>query len=229
MTSSQEPPLTRRELRERERLREQQETSPTPDAAQAAPAQPVAAAPQTTEPQRPPVPPVQAAPPVQAPPPAAPAQVQPGYAAPRSAGAGTDPASPFGGAVVATPAGDPFASILPPPMGADTAMTPERTLTRRELRAMLDANSTGEFDELDFGDEPATQASPAPAPTANPFAPTPTPLRAPAPHQVADAAIADEPLIAPRPVGHWTDQLNAPVDQLLSRGGVSHGVPPIGP
>ena len=45
MTSSQEPPLTRRELRERERLREQQETSPTPDAAPAAPAQPVPAAP----------------------------------------------------------------------------------------------------------------------------------------------------------------------------------------
>ena len=33
MTSSQEPPLTRREARERERLREQQAAQPTPDAA----------------------------------------------------------------------------------------------------------------------------------------------------------------------------------------------------
>ena len=50
MTSSQEPPLTRRELRERERLREQQETSPTPDAAPAAPAQPVPTAPMRSVP-----------------------------------------------------------------------------------------------------------------------------------------------------------------------------------
>ncbi|MGH3703821.1 MAG: hypothetical protein ACRDT9_04255, partial [Agromyces sp.] len=33
MTSSQDPPLTRREMRERERLLEQQEPSATPDAA----------------------------------------------------------------------------------------------------------------------------------------------------------------------------------------------------
>ena len=38
-------------------------------------------------------------------------------------------------------------------------------------------------------------------------------------------------MAAPKPVGHWTDQLNVPLDraepfdQLLSRGGVSHGVP----
>ena len=231
MTSSQEPPLTRRELRERERLREQQETSPTPDAAPAAPAQPVPAAPPTSVPQ----PPVQAMPPVQA---APPVQAPPGYAAPRPAGAGIDPVSPFGGAVVSPAPVDPFASIPTPPSGADAAMTPERTLTRRELRAMLDANSMGEYDELDFGDEaeqpsmPAPQAAPGLGRTGfDPFAPKPTPLRTPAPHQVAEAAIADEPLIAPRPVGHWTDQLNAPVDraepfdQLLSRGGVSHGVP----
>jgi hypothetical protein len=237
MTSSQEPPLTRRELRERERLREQQETSPTPDAAPAAPAQVVPAAPQPSVPQAPPVQqappvkqaPVQAAPPVQSP---------PGYAAPRPAGAGADSASPFGGAVVSPAPGDPFASMPAPPSGADLPMTPERTLTRRELRAMLDANSMGEYDELDFGDDteqhamPAPQAAPGQAPNVfDPYAQKPTPVRAPAPHQVAEAAIADEPLIPPRPVGHWTDQLNAPVDraepfdQLLSRGGVSHGVP----
>ena len=33
MTSSQDPPLTRREMRERERLLEQQEPSATPDTA----------------------------------------------------------------------------------------------------------------------------------------------------------------------------------------------------
>jgi hypothetical protein len=66
---------------------------------------------------------------------------------------------------------------------------------------------------------------------ANPFASHPAPTRAPAPHQIADAAVADQPVAAPKPVGHWTDQLNMPVDrpepfdQLLSRGGVSHGVP----
>jgi hypothetical protein len=235
MTSSQEPPLTRRELRERERLREQQETSTTPDAA----AQPTPLVPPQPSPPQPPqtptvqAPAVQAAAPVQPVLPAAavpPTQAQPGYAAPRSAGAGADAASPFGGAVVAPSLGDPFGGIQLPPPDPD-AMTPERTLTRRELRAMLDGNSAGEFDELDFGDD-AVPAQQAAAPhVANPFAPQPTPIRAPAPHQLVEAAIADEPLVAPKPVGHWTDQLNAPVDraepfdQLLSRGGVSHGVP----
>jgi hypothetical protein len=116
--------------------------------------------------------------------------------------------------------------------------TPERTLTRRELRAMLDAHATGDFHDLDLDDESAAPAQAAPsapppvaAPHADPFAAPPAPARAPAPHQVADAAIADEPVAAPKPVGHWTDQLNVPLDraepfdQLLSRGGVSHGVP----
>jgi len=106
---------------------------------------------------------------------------------------------------------------------------------------MLDANAPGDFHDLDLDDEPAVPARPAPsapqaasrfpAPAANPFASPPVPTRAPAPHQVADAAIADEPVAAPKPVGHWTDQLNLPADraepfdQLLSRGGISHGVP----
>ncbi len=106
---------------------------------------------------------------------------------------------------------------------------------------MLDAHAPGDFHDLDLDDEPVAPARPAPAapqaaspvaaPAANPFAAPPAPTRAPAPHQVADAAIADEPVAAPKPVGHWTDQLNVPVDraepfdQLLSRGGVSHGVP----
>lgn len=221
MTSSQEPPLTRRELRERERLREQQATQATPDAAPAPTPQPAS--------------PPQPAPPAQAPAapqpiPAAPPTPSPGYTAPRPAG-GYDPSSPFGGAV-ATP--------LPAAPSPFEATTPERTLTRRELRAMLDANAAGDSHDLDLDDDPAAPARPAAAPQApppvaappaNPFASPPAPVRAPAPHQVADSAIADEPLAAPRPVGHWTDQLNLPADraepfdQLLSRGGVSHGVP----
>ena len=215
MTSSQEPPLTRRELRERERLREQQATQATPDAAPAPNPQPTAPPAQApVAPQ-----PIPAAPPAQA----------PGYTPPRPA-AGYDPASPFGGAVATPP---PAPTAAPSPF---EATTPERTLTRRELRAMLDANAPGDFHDLDLDGEPVAPAapqaaSPLPAPAANPFASPPVPTRAPAPHQVADAAIADEPVAAPKPVGHWTDQLNLPADQaepfdqLLSRGGVSHGVP----
>jgi hypothetical protein len=98
---------------------------------------------------------------------------------------------------------------------------------------MLDANARDEFD-LEFDDHAgAPPVAPPPAP-ASPFAstpPQPAPTRAPTPHQIAESAIADEPVAAPRPVGHWTDQLNAPIDraepfdQLLSRGGMSHGVP----
>jgi len=263
MTSSQEPPLTRREMRERERLREQQAASSTPDAAAAPPQQPAPPA------QPPPPPPVQSYPPAQQPPPPvqayppAPQPVQPappsGYNAPRTAGGFADPSSPYGGAIVAPapPAANPYSppqaqtpppvppQALPPapavPQQAPVApqpTTPERTLTRRELRAMLDAHAAGEFHDLDFDDDPAVPPAPTPptsppvaAPVSNPFAQQPVPTRAPAPHQVAEAAIADEPVAAPKPVGHWTDQLNAPVDraepfdQLLSRGGVSHGVP----
>jgi hypothetical protein len=252
MTSSQEPPLTRRELRERERLREQHAASSTPDAAAAPPQQP---APPPQPP--PPSPPVQAYPPVPQPVQPAPQPAPPtGYNAPRPAGGFADSSSQFGGATVspAPPAAYPYSTPqapmppaapqplppapTPPQQQAPVApqpTTPERTLTRRELRAMLDAHAAGEFHDLDFDDEPAAPPAPAPppvaAPVSNPFGQQPVPTRAPAPHQVAEAAIADEPLAAPKPVGHWTAQLNAPVeraepfDQLLSRGGVSHGVP----
>ena len=253
MTSSQEPPLTRREMRERERLLAQQAESSTPDAA-AAPVAPAPAAPAQQPyqpaaiPQSAPVmpasvpgpAPVQPAAPPQAQPPAAP--TPPGYADPRSPGAYGDQRAPFGGAIAAPAPPNPFAPrpepVAPAPQRAQAPVpepsTPERTLTRRELRAMLDAHSGEGFDELDFDDEPAAQA-PAPAPAvpqqAAPFPPQPVPTRLPAPHQIADSAVADEPFATPKPVGHWTDQLNAPVeraepfDQLLSRGGTSHGVP----
>lgn len=237
MTSSQEPPLTRRELRERERLLEQQADTSTPDAA-AAPI-PAPAPPVQQPPVAPPMP-VQAVPqpqPPQAPNPAAPAA----YAAPRPAGAFGGQPAPFGGAVATPAPSNPFAPrpepVAPAPQygGAviDEPTTPERTLTRRELRSMLDAHSAEAFD-LELHDDPVAPAAP-PAPVAAthsaPFPPQPAPTRAPTPHQVAESAIADEATAAPKPVGHWTDQLNAPVDraepfdQLLSRGGMSHGVP----
>lgn len=249
MTSSQEPQLTRREARERERLLQQQADSSTTDAAAA----PIPAAPPAQRPpvQQPPVqqPPVQAVPQPQAP-------QYPGntsstaYAAPRSAGGYGEQPSPFGGAIATPAPANPFAPRPEPVTPAAAApqypravvpepATPERTLTRRELRAMLDANAREEFD-LEFDDHtvaPPVASAPAPAPApaaASPFAPfppQPAPTRAPTPHQIAESAIADEPVAAPKPVGHWTDQLNAPVDraepfdQLLSRGGMSHGVP----
>jgi hypothetical protein len=180
------------------------------------------------------------------------------YTAPRPAGGFSDPSSPFGGAVVAQPGTpesafpaqfDPTAAAPPRQEPVPEPSTPERTLTRRELRAMLDAHAAGEFHDLDIFDElqadalaaptpsaaPVTPApvpsAPVPSATSNPFGQPPAPTRSPAPHQVADAAIADEPAAAPKPVGHWTSQLDAPVeraepfDQLLSRGGISHGVP----
>ena len=248
MTSSQEPPLTRREMRERERLLEQQAASSTPDAPSAPTPAPQAPPAQQQVPPRAQVPP---APPQSVP---APPQAPPtDSTAPRPAGGFADPSSPFGGAIASPPSAapgsafppqfDPTASAPPRQEPVPEPSTPERTLTRRELRAMLDAHAAGEFHDLDIFDElgpetPSAPAAVAPAPaapvpsaTSNPFGQPPAPMRAPAPHQIADAAIADEPAAAPKPVGHWTSQLDAPIeraepfDQLLSRGGISHGVP----
>ncbi|WP_350349871.1 hypothetical protein ABIQ69_08215 [Agromyces sp. G08B096] len=125
---------------------------------------------------------------------------------------------------------------------SDDEETPERTLTRRELRALIDAHQGDADDDLGDGEagaprpaQPAPvaaaapqQVRPAPQPTAAPHAP----VRAPAPHQTTEAVLADQPAAAAKPVGHWTSQLDLPedrpepYDQLLSRGGaVSHGVP----
>ncbi len=226
MTSSQEPPLTRREARERERLlQEQQAAAATADAA----AEPAPAPPPPSDP----APERRSTPPVVAP---------PAFAAPR-------PAAPAETAAHGTAAASPEESfaprehlIVPPrsfesPAGRDAEShgdpsAPERTLTRRELRAMLDANHS-DLDDLELEEEADRAAVPA-AGGADPAQPVPAqhlPVRAPAPHQVAEAAIADEPVVVPKPVGHWTAQLNTPADraepfdQLLSRGGVSHGVP----
>lgn len=245
MTSSQDPPLTRREMRERERLLEQQEPSATPDAAgQPRPADALPSAP----PQQP-LPPVPAQ---SVPAPSLPvAATSPAYAAPRPAGAFGDAAVSFPAAPPATnPQQSPFAprpvvpapapaapaqppvgapayarpaveqaQVQPPQFGLNEATTPERTLTRRELRAMLDANQLDEFDlEDDEIDDPAPRQQ-------QPGAVAPFPA-------AASPALPIHPDESPSPaVGHWTSQLNAPIetaepfDQMLSRGGVSHGVP----
>ncbi|HET6672097.1 MAG TPA: hypothetical protein VFG92_01870 [Agromyces sp.] len=237
MTSSQEPQLTRRELRERERLLAQQAESSTPDTA----VTPNAGAETPVRPATPPAP----LPAVPAPPQTPPQHTPPppAYSAPRPAGAHGE-ASPFGGAIAGPAPTNPFAPPSSPLPSAPVSArypdavepeppTPERTLTRRELRAMLDANSDESFD-LDLDDPAAPTAQPVPSterPPAAPYPAAPAPIRAPAPHQVTESTLADEPVAAPKPVGHWTDQLNAPVeraepfDQLLSRGAVSHGVP----
>ena len=247
MTSSQEPPLTRREMRERERLLEQQSGQPTPDSdAQPAPAP--QAAPFT--------PPAPANPPVAATPPAAPVapsqpavrgpSTAPTFAPPRPGGGFPVPqGSPFGGpAVSPAPQNDPFSPrpVAPTPDPPISATTPERTLTRRELRAMLDVGQLDEFD-----DEVEASAAGAPhAPATRPAAPAPSPAmpaaqapsaRVSASHQQAAPTAApavkpaSDPTSATTNTGHWTSQLNVPIDepepfdQLLSRGALSHGVP----
>lgn len=241
MTSSQDPPLTRREMRERERLLEQQEPSASPDAvsntASAPPAPlpvPTPAAPQ----------PVPAAPAQAVPAPSLPVSASsPAFAAPRPAAGFGDGAAPFGATPVAPAAPQqqsPFAprQVPPPPSAfqaqhqadhtpasarppmpqpaSTEATTPERTLTRRELRAMLDG---AQLDEFDLEDEETAHAVAAPR-VDSLLPPVAIPGRPFDPAAPASAA-----------VGHWTSQLNAPVeaaepfDQLLSRGGVGHGVP----
>jgi hypothetical protein len=113
-----------------------------------------------------------------------------------------------------------------PQYGSNEATTPERTLTRRELRAMLDSNQLEEFDLEDEAiGEPAQQQQQQQQ-QQQPAVSLPVAASPMHPAQIDDASAGPSPA-----VGHWTSQLNAPVDsaepfdQLLSRGGVSHGVP----
>jgi hypothetical protein len=109
---------------------------------------------------------------------------------------------------------------------------------------MLDASQLGELDvDFDAVDDPAPGAPPAPAASAqvpayqapqpapgpipvNPQAHAPVAQPQPQMPMTADPAYAES-----KPVGHWTSQLNLPAeraepfDQMLSRGGLSHGVP----
>jgi len=107
---------------------------------------------------------------------------------------------------------------------------------------MLDVGQLDEFD-----DEVEASAAGAPhAPATRPAAPAPSPAmpaaQAPsapvsASHQQAAPTAApavkpaSDPTSATTNTGHWTSQLNVPIDepepfdQLLSRGALSHGVP----
>lgn len=296
MTSSNEPQLTRRELRELERLREQQAGTATPDAggpAYAAPAAPIAPAPvapapapaapqpqysqpvgvpQSAPQQMPAHPgqfsaPASAAPPVAAAPAPAPsfAPQQPtGGFAPPAPAVPVQSQPPFGTRPAAPPAPVPAAPQPAAPQAAagpqpSAASAPERTLTRRELRAMLDGVPLDDFDdeldELDSSPLPAPGApAAAPSPTFGgasaaaahpqqqmPQRPGPAPVRPNAPvsaQPVAAAGATDSgslnlPGVSAGAPGHWTSQLNVPdvedrsepFDQMLSRGGLSHGVP----
>lgn len=300
MTSSQEPPLTRREIRERERLIEQQQAaSATQQTDGTAPAQPPQAAPPAYPPppqypqqQRVPQPtgpqgggygaPARGAP-------AGPPQQRPGEPRPAPQAPGRPPQAwsdaptrgqqggpqqypqsappprdPYTSGAMPVPQGDPRGQgqqrppqgeAPRPPQGPPRSApaprtTPERTLTRRELRAMLDSHAgdgfaDDEFDEVPQRPAPSAQRGPGPQqrppqggpdgrgpapqpPSRHPHQPAPG--RAAAPHTTVDAGL-DEPVAAPKPVGHWTSQLNLPdervepYDQLLSRGGSPSGVP----
>ncbi|GAA2023833.1 hypothetical protein GCM10009819_03290 [Agromyces tropicus] len=146
------------------------------------------------------------------------------------------------------PQGGPARPPQGPPRSAPAPQTtPERTLTRRELRAMLESHAGDGFEDVDDVEPQSAPRRPAPAagmPQRAPQGPGgergpgqphrpphhPAPSRAAAPHTTVDGGL-DEPVAAPKPVGHWTSQLNLPedrsepYDQLLSRGGSSGGVP----
>jgi hypothetical protein len=320
MTSSQEPQLTRREMRERERLLEQQRAEAA--AAQSTDAAP-AAPPSQPYPQQPRMPqPATSGPPQgggygaapargvpagapprggQGQPPTDRRQMDPRQGDPRQAPQqrpqqawGSTPPRPQGappqhyenlpptqrpqpgadgrgatasgaippqghqrGATTSGPMSAPAQRPAQPPVrtappqpAPSQLNTPERTLTRRELRAMLDAHTAEGFDNEDDLDEmarPAPARGPAqqrpsggpaqrpderrePPPQAHRPPHQHVPTRAAAPHTTVDAGL-DEPVVAPKPVGHWTSQLNLPddreepYDQLLSRGGSPRGVP----
>jgi hypothetical protein len=249
--TSQDRPLTRREMRERERLLEQQAASASPETDASAPAFPVS--PPKPAPAFPPAPvpvPVSASEP--SPAEAAAAEPAPAFA-PRAAGSTAAEGSPFGGPVAGaaveassdSASGDapvdssPFAPRVTPqpwsrPTGPvdDDEPTPERTLTRRELRALIEASQTdADLDSGDVDDEieaaaPASATAPARATAAT------APARATAATQPASSPAADEQALSAKPVGHWTSQLDLPeerpepFDQLLARGGGgTHGVP----
>jgi hypothetical protein len=107
---------------------------------------------------------------------------------------------------------------------------------------MLESHSGDGFDELGLDDEPMPEPRTAAsfnapeaqaAPVAQPqqhTPPLPAPIRAPAPHTTVDTGL-DDLVTTPKPVGHWTSQLNLPeeppepFDQLLSRGAGVRGIP----
>ncbi|WP_353809958.1 hypothetical protein [Agromyces sp. SYSU T00194] len=218
MTSWQDPPLTRREARERERLLAQQGAQATPDAAQPEPSAPQFAAPPAAAPVAPP--------PAPSAPPAAPVRQAPSPAYPPQQSAPLPPSPPVRRAA-------PASTPLPAP--APEASAPERTLTRRELRALLESQGASAQDELDAPNlPPAPPARPAPAPerSAAPVAMTSHHAADAAPAPTFEPVATDTPAPTPStPTGHWSLQMASedepdaptPFDQLLARGGSGSG------
>lgn len=237
--TSQDPPLTRRELRERERLQQAQEAAPATPEPVVAPAAPVVA------------PAAQVSP-------AAPAWAELQREASPVGISASNSAHP----VAPLPASMPPAGVSPMVEAAQVAPAssrplptpPERTLTRRELRAMLEAEH-GSFDDLELEDDPVP-ASPAPkssAPltgerqsTSESHHGQSDPVSAFGVHGIASAEAGPVSSTSTSdtsdgetgvrrtpgtPFGHWTMQLDQvddapePFDQLLSRGIASGGVP----
>ncbi|WP_308796537.1 hypothetical protein [Agromyces silvae] len=234
-------------MRERERLLEQQAASASPQTDAPAPAFPVSPPPQSA-PAFPPAP----QPAAPADDPADAVETEPASTfAPRAANTAATEGSLFGGPV-AEPVTDAPANAARPAAvepglteptrtssfapGAtpqawsrpavavddDDDPTPERTLTRRELRALIESSRSGDLDDLEGIDDPAGDAPAAKA----------APARVTTPQQPTATSAADEPALGAKPVGHWTSQLDLPeeqpepFDQLLARGGGgSHGVP----
>lgn len=222
--TSQEPPLTRREARERERRLQEQAAG---GAERASEEETTASAAPETSPQARPVP--AAAPPQ----PAVPAPPQAAVPAPPQRVVQTAP-SAFAPPPKRDAASDAGPAVPGTAGGQRPARNaPERTLTRRELRAMLDTHQLDDVDDADAIDDPAP-ARPAEAPRA---APEPAKAAEPAKAPTADPGSAARPGAAPAEpapnTGHWSLQMAAddeddaaePFDQLLSRGGVSRGVP----
>ncbi|WP_394551808.1 hypothetical protein ACDF64_13135 [Agromyces sp. MMS24-JH15] len=116
----------------------------------------------------------------------------------------------------AAPRPAPTPAAAPPQQPRPERRAPERTLTRRELRALIDAQHP-DAESLLAELEDLPDDAPAPAPA----------LRTDVAPQV------DRPAAPTRSGGHWADRLeeadepdaSGPFDQLLSRGAGSHGVP----
>ncbi|NYD66189.1 hypothetical protein [Agromyces atrinae] len=107
---------------------------------------------------------------------------------------------------------------------------PERTLTRRELRALLSSNTASDIDDSDDTGGPSVGGS---ADRPVPAASTPAIDRVPAGNSATASTLLDEATPTTSPVGHWSHDMHVddatrdePFDQFLSRGPVPRSAMP---